>query len=97
MKTIKITYDGETIALKCDLAEASAPLIVDGEHTQYQTADARHRTTYAVALACQVAWPAAEWPWPEEATIPEGWGDDFEAWCEMAYETTEDRSTTDRS
>ncbi len=89
MTTINMTYEGETATLTCDLSQASAPLVVNGQHTQYQTADARHRTIYAVALACRVVWPEADWPLPAGGDVPWEWGDDSEAWDALAYETIE--------
>ena len=85
MDTIKITYGGETVRLTCNLSEASAPLKVDGVTTQYQTADARHRTAFAVLLAASVAWPGVQWP-----DCPRFGGDDVqdnEAWDELEYTT----------
>ena len=76
-KTIKITYAGETAILTCDLAQASAPLVVNGSSTPYQTANARHDTARAVLLACKDAWPETQWP--SEPT------DGDEAWDEVEY------------
>ena len=56
MTKIEITYCGETVTMSCNLVEASATIYVDDEPTQYQTADARHRTADAVRLACTHAW-----------------------------------------
>jgi hypothetical protein len=82
--TIKIKYGSETVTLSCNLADASAPLVVDGEGTQYQTADARHRADLAVALACSVAWPDVAWPSvPAVGTV--GALATTEAWDEMSY------------
>jgi hypothetical protein len=79
IQTIQITAYGETALLTCDLAQASAPLLVNGSPTPYQTANARHETARAVLLACRVAWPEVRWP--SEPT------DGDEAWDEVAYET----------
>ena len=81
MQTITITYGDETATLTCDLADASAPLRVDGDATPYQTADARHRVSLAVALACRTVWPEADWPEvplagavdPDEILVGEVW------------------------
>lgn len=91
---IKITYRNETIILTCDLSQASAPLIVDGEVTPYQTASARHRTDLAVALAARYAWPESEWPEvPATGSIPDDWSeraeDEYEAWAELEYSTVD--------
>lgn len=52
---IEITY-GETVVMQWDGAQASAPILVDGDSTGYQTADARHRTEEAVRLVCAKMW-----------------------------------------
>lgn len=84
MDTIRITYGDETITLFCNLSEASAPLSVDGETTQWQTADARHNTDHAVLLAAMFTWPEVEWPKRPR------FGSDAvqanEAWDDLAYE-----------
>lgn len=54
--TVRITYAGETVTMTWDGAQASAPILVDGDATGYQTADARHRTGAAVRLACSRVW-----------------------------------------
>lgn len=87
MTTIEITYGGETITLTCDLAEASAPLVVDGSPISYQTADARHRLPLAVALAARATWPDSDWPGPWGSSVPEDWCDHSEAWDALAYRT----------
>lgn len=56
MKRIEITYVSDTVVMEWDGAEASAPICVDGLPTQYQTADARHRTQEAVRLVCRLMW-----------------------------------------
>lgn len=90
MKTIKITYCGETVTLTADLAQASSPLLVDGKAIGYQTADARHYTALAVVLAANAVWPTEQWPdLPSGGMIPDGWGDDSEAWAELSYETVQ--------
>lgn len=88
MTTIEITYGSETVRLEADLSEATAPLVVDGESTQYQTADARHRTDVAVLLAAGIVWPEAEWP--RAPRYGDGEIVSTEAWDELAYETVED-------
>jgi hypothetical protein len=87
--TVKIKYGSNTIVMSWDGAQASAPILVNGEPTQYQTADARHRTQLAVALACLVAWPDVEWPAvPSVGSIDLGhWAEDNEAWDDVSYET----------
>ena len=50
---IKMTF-GDSLSLTCDLSQAAAPLIVDGEGTQYQTADARHSLQRAARLAVKL-------------------------------------------
>jgi len=89
MTKIRMTYGGETATILCDLSQATAPLVVNGQHTQYQTADARHRIIYAVALACRVVWPEADWPTPAGGDVPTDWGNDSDAWAALAYQTVE--------
>lgn len=48
---VKITVGTETLTMEWDGTQASAPIILDGIETGYQTADARHRTEEAVRLA----------------------------------------------
>ena len=90
MTTIRVSFGSgsDTITVTCNLAEASAPICIDGEATQYQTASARHRVDLAVALACRVAWPEIEWPSvPATGSIPADWPEDnCEAWDAMSYE-----------
>ena len=73
METIEITYGSDKVTMTWNGAEASAPIKLDGNATQYQTADARHRTAEAVRLMCRLAWPEVSWD--------EG----GEAWDEMSY------------
>jgi hypothetical protein len=61
MTKINITYGGETVTMTWDGANASAPILVDGETTPYQTADARHSTAKAVLCAAKVVWPEVAW------------------------------------
>lgn len=90
MHTIKITYGNETAILTCNLADASAPLRVDGDATPYQTADARHRVSLAVALACRTVWPEVDWPViPATGSVDPDAVLVGEAWDEMVYETVE--------
>ena len=89
MTTIRVSFgsDSDTITVTCNLAEASAPICIDGEATQYQTASARHRADLAVALACRVTWPEADWPHvPATGSIPADFGEGNEAWDAMSYE-----------
>lgn len=53
---VNITFAGETVHMTWDGTQASQTIYVDGEATQYQTADARHRTSEAVRLVCRVVW-----------------------------------------
>ena len=90
MQTIKIIHNDETAILTCNLADASAPLRVDGDATPYQTADARHRVSLAVALACRTVWPESDWPViPATGSVDPGAVLVGEAWDEMEYETIE--------
>jgi hypothetical protein len=88
LTSVEITYGDETITMQWDASQASAPILVDGESTPYQTSSARHRTDLAVALACRYTWPEIEWPRvPSVGSIGDDWADDNEAWDEMAYRT----------
>lgn len=79
--TVEITYGDETILMTWEPAHASGQILVDGEPTPYQTADARHDTAKAVALACSYTWPEVEWP---DVT---GGMQDTDAWDDMGYRT----------
>ena len=86
--TIKITHGGETVTLTANLTEASAPLVVDGSEIGRQTADARHRTDLAVALAARAVWPESEWPGvPSTGSIGDDWSEGCEAWDDLEYTT----------
>lgn len=102
MTDVRIEYRDESIIMSWDGSQASAPIKIDGQVTQYQTADARHRTSLAVAIACRVAWPDVEWPAvPVSGTVdmPSWWSraEDCEAWNLMQYDTVadEDEDATD--
>ena len=71
MTTIKLSggdLGSETMAVRCNLAEATSPVEVnyhegDGwQHTQYQCADARHRTSGLIDIAMPLAAAAVEMP-----------------------------------
>lgn len=88
MEKVKITYGSDTVMMEWDGSQASAPILLDGESTPYQTADARHRTDLAVALMCRYAWPESDWPHvPSTGSVAVNWDDGSEAWDEIAYET----------
>lgn len=53
---VRITYGSDTTIMTWDGAQAAATIYVDGQATQYQTADARHYLDRAVQLACRFAW-----------------------------------------
>lgn len=55
-ETVAIHYGSDTVEMTWDGAHASAPICIDGDSTQYQTADARHRTEAAVRLCCRLCW-----------------------------------------
>lgn len=71
MTTIKL-YDGDcggdTLLVRCNLAQASAPIETYSEEdeswscTQYQCADARHTTNGLASIAKQIAAQAFELP-----------------------------------
>lgn len=51
MKKCKITVDGDTrLVFSGDFAQASSPLLINGESTPFQVADARHRVTEAARI-----------------------------------------------
>lgn len=71
MKTIKLfggDLGNETMLVRCDLTQASAPVQVDYQNgddtgwqaTQYQCADTRHRVSGLVELAKSIAAAAVE-------------------------------------
>lgn len=73
MTTIKLSggdMGSETMLVRCNLAEASSPVQVDyqtsegdgWQGTQYQCADARHRTSGLIAIAKRLAAQACEIP-----------------------------------
>lgn len=87
MAQIKITYGTESVVMSWDGAQASAPILADGDSTPYQTADARHRTALAVALVCRTVWPEVEWPRvPLTGSVPDDWSEGCEAWDDISYE-----------
>jgi hypothetical protein len=64
MTTIQLSggpLGSETLAIRCDLSQASAPVQVDygtgdgWEGTQYQCADARHRTAELAVIGQKLA------------------------------------------
>jgi hypothetical protein len=49
--TYNILVDGKQVAtMTADFAQASSPILLDGESTPYQVADARHRTGKAAEM-----------------------------------------------
>ncbi|HQZ67732.1 MAG TPA: hypothetical protein PLY87_21730 [Planctomycetaceae bacterium] len=55
--TYQINVDGEPVStMTADFAQASSPLLMDGESTPYQVADARHRKIEAAEMLLQNAW-----------------------------------------
>lgn len=83
---ILITYGDSKITMEWDGAQASAPILIDGESTPYQTADARHSTGAAVRLAAEYAWGRVYDTW--EAARAAGHDDDSQivVWDDLAYE-----------
>jgi hypothetical protein len=83
METIEITFSGESVRMECDLTQASALIRIDGRASQYRTADARHRTDWAVLLVARETWPEARWP-----ADPRNGRDEIaenEAWDALGY------------
>ena len=78
IETIRITYGSDTVIMTWDGTQASAPIRVDGTSTQYQTADARHRTADAVRLVAGLVWSDVR-----------DWSEGTEAWDDLAYEQVE--------
>jgi hypothetical protein len=90
MTNVRIKFGGETVTMSWNGGEASAPIQVDGEEIGHRSADARHRTALAVALACRHRWPEADWPTiPATGPVSDDWCDGSDAWAEVAYETEE--------
>ena len=51
VKTYEIKVDGETVAtMTADFAQASSPLLMDGDSTPFQVADATHRKLKAAEM-----------------------------------------------
>lgn len=48
---MKCEYGGEEFTVEADMAQAAAPIYVDGSPIGYQVADCRHRADIAVAIA----------------------------------------------
>lgn len=70
---VEIEYLGDRCLMEWAPSEASAPILLDGQSTPYQTADARHRTADAVRLMAKIVWPEVDW------SADEG------AWDELSY------------
>ena len=64
MTTLKVSVGSSDFLVRCNLAEASSPVMAnygDGwQDTQYQCADTSHRTSGLVAIATQLAIAAFE-------------------------------------
>lgn len=57
MTTYAINLNGEQVAtMTADFAQASSPLMLDGDSTPYQVADARHRRQRAAEMLLSWAW-----------------------------------------
>lgn len=54
--SIRITYGDDVCTMTWDGVQASAPILLDGVSTGYQTADARHRVGEAVRLVAGRQW-----------------------------------------
>lgn len=53
MTKIQITHGEDTYILEANFADAASPILLDGESTPYQVADARHRLQDAVTLVME--------------------------------------------
>lgn len=84
MEHVLIEYGSESVVMSWDGAQASAPIRVDGETTQYQTADTQHRTDRAVRLACCEAWsPVVD----DDEDVDDD--DEVVLWSDVAYRNVE--------
>lgn len=55
--TYAILVDGEQVAeMTADFAQASSPIMMDGDSTPYQVADAKHRRKEAAIMLLAYAW-----------------------------------------
>lgn len=50
MAMYTLTWNGDDYEVEADLTQASAPILLDGAPTPYQTADARHRESELLSL-----------------------------------------------
>ena len=77
--------------LEWDGAQAAAPIIVDGEATRWQTADARHSLARAVRLVCADLWgPVYETEANAKAAGREPGVDMITIWDDVEYGPSED-------
>lgn len=80
--TYAINVDGDQVAtMTADFAQASSPLMLDGEATPFQVADARHRRDEA-------AEKLLNWAWSNGGALCE-MGDDGEVIGEVTVEEIE--------
>lgn len=86
-ESIRITYGGESVVMTWNGAEASAPICVDGVETGYQTADARHRTSDAVRLACSRVWGSVYETRADADAAGHGPDAHVTIWDDVEYET----------
>lgn len=91
-KVVRIEYGSDTLTMRWDPAQASAPIVLDGDATPYSTADARHRISHAVRLVLGYAYRAPIYETEEEARADERDpdGDNVVVWDDVAYEVLED-------
>lgn len=55
--TYDILVDGDCVAqMTADFAQANSPILMDGDSTPYQVADARHRRQEAAEMLLSWAW-----------------------------------------
>lgn len=66
---VQITHGADTYILEADFSNAASTLLLDGESTPYQVADARHRLQDAVTLVmgwvCSQSGDEMEGSWVE--------------------------------
>jgi len=68
-----LTVGSDSVVVSADLAQASAPIRIDGEQTQYQVADARHDVERMMRLCADlIADPRlTEEEWDEHVSYEE--------------------------
>ena len=56
-KAYKILVDGIAVAtMTADFAQASSPILLDGESTPFQVAESKHRPVRAAEMLLELSW-----------------------------------------